>query len=56
VAGWAFMVARGEGRGNRPDYEMADLHTSSTLQLVKSSVTFVALVAIVSLAVERTIW
>ena len=43
------MVARGDGLGNRPDYEMVDSYTSSTLQLVKSIVTFVALVAFVAL-------
>ena len=43
------MVARGEERGNRPDYEMVDSYTSSALQLVKSIVTFVAFVAFVAL-------
>ena len=42
------MVARGDGLGNRPDYEMVDSYTSSTLQLVKSIVTFVALVSLVA--------
>jgi predicted transcriptional regulator len=43
------MVARGEGLGNRPDYEMVASYTSGTLQLVKSIVTFVALAAFVTL-------
>ena len=54
MAGWAFIVARGVGRGNRLNYEIGNLHSALSLVILSAlSLVILSALALVILSASE---